>query len=91
MQYYKSTITGKILTQHDLDIFDDIYGENSAWNAIGTGSIEKIDPPSVIDCIKNSSSEVVAVRRYREINNCKLADAVEAVREIKTRMRHEAE
>lgn len=87
MQYYKSTITGKILTQHDLDILDDIYGENTAWNAIGTGPIEKIDPPSVIDCIKNAYSEVVAIHRYREINNCKLADATKAVREIKARMK----
>lgn len=86
MQYYKSSITGKILTQHDVDILDDIYGEDAAWHAIDTGSIEKIDPPSVIDCIKHSR-EFVAVHRYREINKCSPGDAVKAVRELKARMK----
>lgn len=87
MQYYKSTITGKILTQNELNILDAIYGTGARQRAIEGDAVEKIDPPSVIDCIKYASSEAVAVFRYREINNCKLADATKAVREIKARMK----
>lgn len=87
MQYYKSTFTDRIFMQHDVDILDNIYGKGATKNAIDTGTIVAIDPPSVIDCIKHASSEAAAVFRYREINNCKLADATKAVREIKARMK----
>nr|DAZ15020.1 MAG TPA: hypothetical protein [Caudoviricetes sp.] len=87
MQYYKSLFTGRILTQNELNILDAIYGKGNAQATINVGTVEKIDPPSVVDCIKYASSEAVAAFRYREINNCKLADATKAVREIKARMK----
>lgn len=87
MQYYKSVFTDRILTQNELNILDAIYGKGNAQATINVGTVEKIDPPSVVDCINYASSEAVAVFRYREINNCKLADATKAVREIKARMK----
>lgn len=87
MQYYKSTFTDRILTQNELNILDTVYGTGAKQRAIESGAVGKIDPPSVVDCIKYASSEAVAVLRYREINNCKLADATKAVREIKARMK----
>lgn len=85
MQYYKSNSTGRIFTQNDINILDEIYGEDTVWNAIGTGPIEKIEPPSVIDCLKKSRFHI-AVIRYREINNVDLNEATAQVREIQKKL-----
>lgn len=85
MQYYKSNITGRIFTQNDVNALNDIYGEVGVKNLIESGSIEKIEPPSVIDCLKKSRFHI-AVIRYREINNVDLNEATTQAREIQKKL-----
>lgn len=81
MDYYKSKRTGRILLRQDLEILKEIYGDMADMDAF-----EKIDPPSVVDCIIHARS-FVAVYRYREMNNCSLLQAKEAVGKMKYDMR----
>lgn len=82
MQYYKSNITGRIFTQNDIGVLSEIYGED----VVETGPFEKIDPPSVVDCLKNARFTVAAYR-YREINGTDAKETVKAVRELQTKMK----
>lgn len=85
MQYYKSNVTGRIFTQNDVNVLNDIYGEAGVNKLIESGSFEKIEPPSVIECLKKSRFHI-AVARYREINNVDLNEATTQVREIQKKL-----
>lgn len=85
MQYYKSNTTGRILTQTDINLLSEVYGEAGVENLIESGSIEKIEPPSVIDCLKKSRFSVAAMR-YREINGTDSAETIAQVREIQKKL-----
>lgn len=85
MQYYKSNTTGRIFTQNDMNLLNDIYGETGVNKLIESGSLEKIEPPSVIDCLKKSRFHI-AVARYQEINNVDLNEATAQVREIQKKL-----
>lgn len=82
MQYYKSNITGRIFTQNDISVLSEVYGED----VVETGPFEKIDPPSVVDCLKNGRFNVAAYR-YREINGTDAKETVKAVRDIQAKMK----
>lgn len=71
MKYYLSAITGKVITEKDLKVFDIIYGDISKenrwlagvpWNALD----EYIDPPSIVEMLKRDSW-ATAVTRYMEL------------------------
>lgn len=81
MDYYKSKETGRILMRQDLEIAKEIYGDMADMDIF-----EKVEPPSVIDCIIHARS-FVAVYRYREMNNCSLSQAKDAIRKMKYDMR----
>lgn len=85
MQYYKSNTTGRIFTQNDVNVLNDIYGEAGVNKLIESGSFEKIESPSVIECLKKSRFHI-AVARYREINNVDLNEATTQVREIQKKL-----
>lgn len=82
MQYYKSNITGRIFTQNDISVLSEVYGED----VVETGPFEKIDPPCVVDCLKNGRFNVAAYR-YREINGTDAKETVKAVRELQAKMK----
>lgn len=84
MQYYKSNITGRILIQNDISLLEETYGKDGVNNLIESGTIEKIDPPSVVDCLKNGRFNVAAYR-YREINGTDAKETVKAVRDIQAK------
>lgn len=81
MDYYKSKETDRILLRQDLEIAKEIYGDMADMDIF-----EKIDPPSVIDCITHARN-FVAVYRYREMNGCSLPQAKDAIRKMKYDMR----
>lgn len=85
MQYYKSNTTGRIFTQNDVNVLNDIYGETGVNKLIESGLLEKIEPPSVIDCLKKSRFSVAAMR-YREINGTDVTETVAQVREIQKKL-----
>ena len=86
MQYYKSNITGRILMQNDISFLSEVYGEAGVNDLIESGTIEKIDPPCVVDCLKNGRFNVAAYR-YREINRTDAKETVKAVRELQAKMK----
>lgn len=56
MDYYKSKETGRILLRQDLEIAKEIYGDMADMDIF-----EKIEPPSVIDCITHARNFVAAL------------------------------
>ena len=85
MKYYKSTVTGKILSGGDLILVRDAIGDALDW-MLDNGKIVRIETPSVVDFLKQNRM-VDAIRRYKEINGCaSLIEARDGVNEIKKQM-----
>lgn len=85
MKYYRSTITGKTFNETDLLTIKDVYGFGAIEKAISEGVIEEIDPPSVVDFLR-VGMKARATRRYREIHNCTLKEAYDAVNHMEDQM-----
>lgn len=84
--YYKSIVTGKILTENQIQHHCDVYGDNTITTDIEMGILTKVESPSVIDFIK-CGNMAGATLRYRELHNCKTKDAYDAVFAMKRDMR----
>ena len=84
--YYKSNITGKILTEGQIQYHCDVYGDDTIAKDINIGILTKVESPSVIDFIK-CGNMAGATLRYRELHNCKTKDAYDAVFAMKRDMR----
>lgn len=78
-EYFRSKITGKILKYPYM--LDYIYGEGTVMKEINRGLLEKIDPPSIEEALKDGT-KIIAVMRYRDIHKCTLKEAKEAVEKI---------
>ncbi len=76
--YYRSTATGKIMSESSARILDDIFGDNTVASMMLDGLLVSVENPSVINCIC-SGNMASAVTRYREIHGCSVADAKKAV------------
>lgn len=83
--YYKSNITGKILTEGQIQHHCDVYGDDTIATDIEMGILTKAESPSVIDFIK-CDNMIGAMTRYRELHNCKTKDAYNAVYAMKRDM-----
>ena len=83
MEYFRSTITGKIVTSRDIWSANDILGKDASEKMLADGAIEPVEEPSIIDCIK-SGGMPAAFSRYCEIHNCGMAEAKEAVRNMRS-------
>lgn len=87
MKYYKSTVTGKILSGGDLILVRDAIGDAVDW-MLDNGKIVRIETPSVVDFLKQNRM-VDAIRLYKEINGCaSLIEARNGVNEIKKTMEY---
>ena len=87
MKYYKSTVTGKILSGGDLILVRDAIGDAVDW-MLDNGKIVRIETPSVVDFLKQNRM-VDAIRLYKEINGCaSLIEARDGVNEIKKTMEY---
>lgn len=78
MQYYRSSATGKILSENSIRILNDIFGDDTVSNMVSDELLVTIESPSVVDCI-GSGNMATAITRYREIHGCGLAEAKKAV------------
>lgn len=76
--YYRSTATGKILSEGSVRILNDIFGNDTVTSMVTDGLLVGIENPSVVDCIC-SGNMISAITRYREIHDCNLAEAKKAV------------
>ena len=84
--YYKSNITGKILTEGQIQHHCDVYGDDTIVADIKIGILTKVESPSVIDFIKCGNMSG-ATLRYKELHNCKTKAAYDAVFAMKRDMR----
>lgn len=84
--YYKSNVTGKILTENQIQYHCDVYGDDTIATDIEMGILTKVESPSVVDFIK-CGNMAGATLRYRELHNCKTKAAYDAVFAMKRDMR----
>lgn len=86
MNYYRSKVTGKIITEKALRNLYDIYGQaegNVVDHYILKEVIEKIDPPTLEDCIRHGN-DGVAIIRFREMNeDASFEEARKAIRDLR--------
>ena len=73
MKFYRSIPTGRIVTEFSLSAIKEVYGSTVEPRCV----LEEIKP-TVIDCILDGS-KVTAIHRYRDIHNCGIAEAKNAV------------
>lgn len=90
MNYYRSKITGKIITDKALRNLYDIYGEADGnvvdWY-IKKEVIEPVEDPSLEECIRYGN-DGVAVIRFRELNEeVSFEDAKKAVRDLRRELK----
>ena len=83
MEYFRSTITGKIVTNRDIWSANDIFGKDALEELLANGTLVPVEEPSVIDCIK-SGGMPAACARYCEIHNCNMAVAKPAVSNMRS-------
>ena len=84
--YYISNYTHKIFTENQIKAVNDIYGEDEFDEAIKNGVFIPIESPSVVDFIKSGNMSG-ATYRNRELHNCKLKEAYDAVYAMKRDIR----
>lgn len=84
--YYISNRTNKIFTENQIKAVNDIYGKNEFDMGINSGIFIPIDSPSIIDFIK-CSNMAGATHRYRELHDCTLKEAYDAVYAMKRDIR----
>lgn len=84
--YYISNYTHKIFTENQIKAVNDIYGKDEFNEAIKNGVFIPIENPSVVDFIKSGNMSG-ATYRYREIHDCKLKEAYDAVYALRRYMR----
>lgn len=81
-KWYRSTITGKCLYDFEVSyVGDAIFGKGRLDDLIDDGILEEIDPPSVVDLIKQNRLSLAA-KRYKEIHNTTLLEAHNMVKRI---------
>lgn len=85
MNYYKSSITDNIFTETQINIVNDIYGEDKVKSSLEFGVFKKIENPSVVDFL-NCRNFAGAVARYRDIHNVNLKEATNSVRSMRSFM-----
>lgn len=83
MEYFRSAITGKIVTHRDVWSANDIFGKDKIEELFADGTLEPVAEPSVIDCV-SSGSTPAAMARYCEIHNCDMNEAKTAIQNIRT-------
>lgn len=84
MKYYRSTKTGKIISESRALVLVDIYGFCKLDGLIKQ-RILKPFRPTVIDLLEQDQ-RIEAVRLYKDIHNCTLREAVDMVNLIKEDM-----
>lgn len=90
MNYYRSKITGKIISEKALRNLYDIYGRNSG-NVVDSyilkDVLESVEDPSLEECIRHGN-DGVAIIRFREMNEeATFADAKKAVQDLRRELK----
>ena len=81
MTYYQSSKTGRIFSESIVQTLNDIFGVGGIGMIFGTGLLQPIEDPSVVDLLKHSN-KAGAIIRYRDIHKTDLMDAKRMVERI---------
>lgn len=82
MNYYRSSITGRLISGSMLHTINEVCGNGTTSKMIEEGTLVRVKNPSVIDCLKDGTY-MTAVTRYREIHNCSSDEAIRGVEALK--------
>lgn len=85
MNYYRAALSGKIFSEGQLRILDDIFGDGSFEGWVHLGALVHVESISVIDFLK-FNDRVHAAMLYRDIHDCSLATALAQVKLIEADM-----
>lgn len=77
MNYYRSTRTGRIISESRILVLNDIYGYDKLDSLI-RARILKPFKPTVIDLLEQNQ-KIEAVKLYKDIHNCTVREALDMV------------
>lgn len=77
MEYYRSTRTGRIISESRVLVLIDIYGYDKLDSLIRARLLKPFKP-TVIDLLEQNQ-KIEAVRLYKDIHNCTLREAHDMV------------
>lgn len=77
MNYYRSTRTGRIISESRILVLNDIYGYDKLDSLI-RARILKPFKPTVIDLLEQDQ-KMEAVKLYKDIHNCTVREALDMV------------
>lgn len=77
MEYYRSTRTGRIISESRILVLNDIYGCD-IFDSLVKAKLLKPFKPTVIDLLEQDQ-KIEAVRLYKDIHNCTLREALDMV------------
>lgn len=77
MNYYRSTRTGRIISDSRILVLNDIYGYDKLDSLI-RARILKPFKPTVIDLLEQNQ-KIEAVNLYKDIHNCTVFEALDMV------------
>lgn len=77
MEYYRSTRTGRIISDSRILVLIDVYGCDKLDSLI-RARILKPFKPTIIDLLEQNQ-KIEAVRLYKDIHNCTLREALDMV------------
>ena len=77
MEYYRSTRTGRIISESRILVLNDIYGHDKLDSLIRARFLKPFKP-TIIDLLEQDQ-KIEAVRLYKDIHNCALREALDMV------------
>lgn len=84
--WYRSTLSNKIVNSSSAFAIESIYGEGAFDKLINLDILKPIKNPSVIDILRDTGSNNLAVLRYKEIHKCSHKEATVGVSLIRESM-----
>lgn len=77
MNYYRSTITGRIISESRILVLNDIYGYVKLDSLIRARLLKPFKP-TIIDLLEQNQ-KIEAVKLYKDIHNCTVREALDMV------------
>lgn len=77
MEYYRSTRTGRIISESRILVLNDIYGYDKLYSLIKARLLKPFKP-TIIDLIEQNQ-KMEAVKLYKDIHNCTVREALDMV------------
>lgn len=79
IRWFRSVRTGHIVCEYARQNIDAIFGDGTFQKLIDDLTLEEIESPNVIQILRGTHSDTLAMLRYREIHGCTMNEAKEGV------------